>query len=481
MRFIQRVEVANGKTKVYLNFSGLELRDVIDISGYISRIDSVEVLKVIIDGVVKYDETDPEAIHPEMAKEYKEVLSRFEDWYLKGKKFEKKIADERSVVYVIEDSLIVMFTIQRSEHGQFLYLSGFHHHYYRLILEEFTYNGVYELYKSSFHSRTGTWDFLDYRPFFDKTKSKEKSISLIETKFPSIGLRKRISDWEGLTFYFCMFETCDESGKIGRAAFYSDSELTPAEIHRITSEMQDRLVAEYLILARGRVGLSVSIREAAKAAGVPPEKEWLLSSRAKTDEYDKYDVCCDDEFKRIIFERIARKKDASDVEYRNDKPIFFDNRVKYATFERKYRDPAHVKSSTILAEASRGKHADVELIEFTPVVGKWKNEELMYRCIQSVFKGETVLYQHSPVWLGQQSFDVFVPLKNTAFEYQGQQHFEPVDFFGGEESHANQVARDKRKKKLSKEHGVTLIYVNYWEDVNEGLILEKLKEAKVDM
>ena len=67
--------------------------------------------------------------------------------------------------------------------------------------------------------------------------------------------------------------------------------------------------------------------------------------------------------------------------------------------------------------------------------------------------------------------------KNIAFEYQGKQHFEPVDFFGGEKHFQEQVERDKLKKKLSEENGVTLIYVNYDEDVSVELIKEKVAQV----
>ena len=52
-----------------------------------------------------------------------------------------------------------------------------------------------------------------------------------------------------------------------------------------------------------------------------------------------------------------------------------------------------------------------------------------------------------------------------AIEYQGKQHFEPVDYFGGKENFLKQKERDELKAKRGKEHGVKLIYVNYWEDL----------------
>lgn len=77
------------------------------------------------------------------------------------------------------------------------------------------------------------------------------------------------------------------------------------------------------------------------------------------------------------------------------------------------------------------------------------------------------------------SYDVFIISKNTAIEYQGKQHFVPVEFFGGEEHYNKQVERDKKKKMLSNRNGVNLVYINYNETITEELIkfrVEKLQD-----
>ena len=56
------------------------------------------------------------------------------------------------------------------------------------------------------------------------------------------------------------------------------------------------------------------------------------------------------------------------------------------------------------------------------------------------------------------SYDVFIISKNTAIEYQGKQHFEPVEFFGGQEHFQKQVIRDKLKQELSAKNKIKLIY-----------------------
>ena len=45
------------------------------------------------------------------------------------------------------------------------------------------------------------------------------------------------------------------------------------------------------------------------------------------------------------------------------------------------------------------------------------------------------------------SYDVYICGLKIAIEYQGKQHFEPVDFFGGKDSFENQQYRDRSKSR----------------------------------
>ena len=56
--------------------------------------------------------------------------------------------------------------------------------------------------------------------------------------------------------------------------------------------------------------------------------------------------------------------------------------------------------------------------------------ELYYK-IKETFPNEKVVHHGKPSWLGQQHLDIYFPYKNIAIEYQGLQHQEPVEFFGG--------------------------------------------------
>ena len=75
------------------------------------------------------------------------------------------------------------------------------------------------------------------------------------------------------------------------------------------------------------------------------------------------------------------------------------------------------------------------------------------------------------------SYDIYICGLKIAIEYQGKQHFEPVEFFGGVKNYQEQQKRDKLKALRSQENGIKLIYVNYWEDITPELIKNKIENA----
>ena len=89
-----------------------------------------------------------------------------------------------------------------------------------------------------------------------------------------------------------------------------------------------------------------------------------------------------------------------------------------------------------------------------------------------------MIYQYKPFYLGTEkgnmSYDIYICGLKIAIEYQGKQHFEPVDYFGGAENFEKQKERDELKAKRSEENGVKLIYVNYWEDITPDLVKQKV-------
>ncbi len=62
------------------------------------------------------------------------------------------------------------------------------------------------------------------------------------------------------------------------------------------------------------------------------------------------------------------------------------------------------------------------------------------------------------------SYDFYVPDQNILIEYQGQQHYEPIDYFGGSRRFKYQQKHDKIKADYAKTHNYKLIAVPYTED-----------------
>lgn len=138
-----------------------------------------------------------------------------------------------------------------------------------------------------------------------------------------------------------------------------------------------------------------------------------------------------------------------------------------------------------LAELAREhKLIDLEKIPYHTPSNKWVSEESVYLLTKKLYKGFKVIYQHRPFYLkssigGQMSYDVFISGLNVAIEYQGKQHFEPVDFFGGRESFEELKKRDREKASISKQNGIKLVYINYWEEITPELIKSRVENADV--
>lgn len=104
---------------------------------------------------------------------------------------------------------------------------------------------------------------------------------------------------------------------------------------------------------------------------------------------------------------------------------------------------------------------------------KWKHELTLFHAVRK--RHQDTLYQYRPDWLGRQSLDLFIPSLQTAIEYQGIQHYRPVDFFGGEEALLQRQELDRQKRILCEENNVRLIEWPYGLEPTDRNIREALK------
>jgi len=145
-----------------------------------------------------------------------------------------------------------------------------------------------------------------------------------------------------------------------------------------------------------------------------------------------------------------------------------------------YYDYSELKDMKIVIEdwVSDAENA-LRIIKGLPKIGEgWLNETLLYNIVSKIYEdlGYEVIHHSFPSFLGGQELDIHIPALNISIEYQGLQHYEPIEFFGGQEAFKRRVILDQRKKELCDANGVHLVYFRYDEPINEEFVRERLKK-----
>lgn len=96
---------------------------------------------------------------------------------------------------------------------------------------------------------------------------------------------------------------------------------------------------------------------------------------------------------------------------------------------------------------------------------KWKSEYNLFLLIKSYFSD--AIFQYKCKELENQSLDIYIPSLKIGFEYQGIQHFESNDYFGGEEGFKHRIQLDQRKKEICKKDNIILIEWIYTDEINK--------------
>lgn len=83
--------------------------------------------------------------------------------------------------------------------------------------------------------------------------------------------------------------------------------------------------------------------------------------------------------------------------------------------------------------------------------------------------------------VGSSPYDFSIPSKKYGLiliEYNGIQHYESSEFFGGDEQLKKQKEHDRLKKEYAKKHGYKLIIIKYTYDSYESISEYMAKELK---
>jgi hypothetical protein len=340
--------------------------------------------------------------------------------------------NDLETVVILEDSVVLYFGVcyRYNNHGQLQrsYISS---------VQELTYNvltkaNVFQIrkeYALTYYRFIGAKEINNEFKYFDEAMQFERVNNLL----PELKLKERYDAWQGILYHFVVFELEDYNNVKKRAIGY-----TTDKIHNFVLKVCKALEIRNWnsLKANGSNGLIYSLSK--------DFIEALLSWKEKSRKW-----------------RLENK-----LSY-----FYMDGYIKE-------KSRIYLKAAEIYEAVQKGEYADIERGFYTKPINRWKTEEFVFLLTKKICKNYTVIYQHRPFFLksanGQLSYDVFITGLNIAIEYQGKQHFEAVEYFGGKENFLQQIYRDKLKEKLSIENGVKLVYINYWEDVTIDLIKERI-------
>lgn len=102
------------------------------------------------------------------------------------------------------------------------------------------------------------------------------------------------------------------------------------------------------------------------------------------------------------------------------------------------------------------------------------NESFGERQIRQWLSKHNIMYEFQKIFdkcrnIKVLPFDFYLPNHNMVIEYQGEQHYRPIDYFGGEENFKKQQKRDSIKRDYCKKNGIKLLEIPYDKDIEEEL------------
>lgn len=124
-----------------------------------------------------------------------------------------------------------------------------------------------------------------------------------------------------------------------------------------------------------------------------------------------------------------------------------------------------------------GENLVRKFVGVPPVGEGWISQQEVFVTLQKAFAPLKVLAEASPPFLGGLRYDIYIPELHLAVEYQGIQHFKPVERFGGEKGLRAIKERDMQKAKLSALNGIKIEYIRYDDNIQKRCheIIEKYK------
>jgi hypothetical protein len=189
--------------------------------------------------------------------------------------------------------------------------------------------------------------------------------------------------------------------------------------------------------------------------------------RGKNDVNEEYEIAC----KKIMDLLISHNNDIeSTIKYLCGKYVLSQG-TGYIINANSPEEYQKIKNDNLKYYQEQYNNIAEYLILSNEYKPKWKSELSLFKLIKKHYQDAIYQYRNTEL-LGLQSFDIYIPSKKIAIEYQGKQHYEALDYFGGEKGLDKRRALDLKKKEICLKNGIKLIEWKYDEPITK-VVLEK--------
>ncbi len=115
-----------------------------------------------------------------------------------------------------------------------------------------------------------------------------------------------------------------------------------------------------------------------------------------------------------------------------------------------------------------------ETFNYPKIGERWISETILFKVVNMMFSPMEVIQHYRGIELQRLELDIWIPDIQLGIEYQGEQHYQAIDHWGGDDGLKKRQENDKKKKILCKQVGYTLVEFYYSEKLSEEAIRKKL-------
>jgi len=155
----------------------------------------------------------------------------------------------------------------------------------------------------------------------------------------------------------------------------------------------------------------------------------------------------------------------------------------YSSFLQRYL-PYHgllsrIKHGMATYEGKEYRQVEDELRErfgYPKIGQQWITETTLFKIVSMLFPDYEVIHHCRNAELEGLELDIWLPELKVGIEYQGEQHYNVVDHWGGKAGLERRMANDKKKKRLCEILGYHLIEFKYTEKISNQLVRKKMAQ-----